>query len=83
MDFLIFFLNFSGTCFFTPLIGGWLADTLLGRYNTIYGCSLLYMVGTILLTATTYSYPPAYALSMSSKEGFLVVSRILFAFVTG
>ena len=72
-----------GTCFFTPLIGGWLADTLLGRYNTIYGCSLLYIVGTILLTATTYSYPPTYALSMSSKEGFLGVSLILIAIGTG
>ena len=83
MDFLNCFFNFSGTCFFTPLIGGWLADTLLGRYNTIYGCSLLYIVGTVLLTATTYSYPPTYALSMSSKEGFLGVSLILIAIGTG
>ena len=72
-----------GTCFFTPVIGGWFADVLLGRYNTIYGCSLLYTVGTILLTATTYSYPPAYGLSMSSKEGFLGVSLILIAIGTG
>ena len=41
------------------------------------------MVGTILLTATTYSYPPAYALNMSSKEGFLGVSLILIAIGTG
>ena len=41
------------------------------------------MVGTILLTATTYSYPPTYALSMSSKEGFLGVSLILIAIGTG
>ena len=72
-----------GTCFFTPLIGGLLADTLLGRYNTIYGCSLLYTVGTILLTATTYSYPLAYAPSMLSKEGFLGVSLILIAIGAG
>ena len=72
-----------GTCFFTPVIGGWFADVLLGRYNTIYGCSLLYTVGIILLTATTYSYLPAYSLSMSSKEGFLGVSLILIAIGTG
>ena len=41
------------------------------------------MVGTILLTATTYRYPAAYALSMSSKEGFLAVSLILIAIGTG
>ncbi|KAL9978920.1 hypothetical protein ACROYT_G016504 [Oculina patagonica] len=76
-------LAFQGTCFFTPVIGGWLADTIIGRYNAIYGCSLLYIVGTVLLTATTYNYPSAYALSMSSKEGFLAVSLILIAIATG
>ena len=40
-------------------------------------------MGTILLTATTYSYPPAYGLSMSSKEGFLGVSLFLIAIGTG
>ena len=77
------FLFPLGTCFFTPIIGGWLADTLIGRYNTIYGCSLLYVVGTALLTVTTYNYPPAYALSISGKEGFLAVSLILIALATG
>ena len=37
----------------------------------------------MLLTATTYNYPPAYALSISSKEGFLAVSLILIAIATG
>ena len=73
----------TGTCFFTPVIGGWLADTFLGRYNTIYGCSLFYVVGTALLTATTYSFPAGYALSVESKEGFLAVSLILIAIGTG
>ena len=41
------------------------------------------MVGTILLTATTYRYPAAYALSMSSKEGFLAVSLILISIGVG
>ena len=56
---------------------------MIGRYNTIYGCSLLYVVGTALLTATTYNYPAAYALSTSGKEGFLAVSLILIALATG
>lgn len=72
-----------GTCFFTPVIGGWLADTLTGRYNAIYGSSLLYIVGTVLLTATSYNYPRAYALSIPSKGAFLTVSLILIAIGTG
>lgn len=76
-------LAFQGTCFFTPVIGGWIADTLLGRYNTIFGSSLLYVVGTVVLTLTTYNYPSAYALNTSHKEGFLAVSLILISIGTG
>lgn len=42
-----------GTCYLIPLFGGWLADTHLGRYNTIYGSSLLYVVGTLLLASVS------------------------------
>ena len=56
---------------------------MIGRYNSIFGCSLIYVLGTILLTATTYHYPAAYALSISRKEGFLAVSLILIAMGTG
>ena len=38
-----------GTCYFIPMIGGWIADSFCGRYNTIYGSSLLYFVGTFLI----------------------------------
>ena len=44
---------------------------------------MLYIVGTVLLTASSYNYPPAYALRMSGKEGFLIVSLILIAIATG
>ena len=83
MSFSIQFSVSLGTSFFSPLIGGWLADTKIGRFNTIYGSSLLYVLGTILLTAITYNYPDAYALSMSSKEAFLALSLILIAIGTG
>ena len=55
----------------------------MGRYNTIFGSALLYIVGTIALTLATYQYPPGYAMSISSKEGFLAVSLILIAVGTG
>ncbi|XP_067054756.1 solute carrier family 15 member 4-like [Acropora muricata] len=77
-------LAFQGTCFFTPIYGGWIADVKLGRYNTVFGSALLYIVGTIALTLTTYDeYPPGYAMSISSKKGFLAVSLILIAIGTG
>ena len=60
------FANFShiqGTSFFSPVIGGWVADTFLGRYNTIYGSSLLYLVGTIVLAAVTFDYGTDYGLN--------------------
>ena len=77
---VLFFL--VGTCFFTPIIGGWLADTWIGRYNTIYGCSLLYVVGTGLLTAITYDYRAAHFVK-SSKEVFLALSLLFIAIATG
>lgn len=76
-------LAFQGTSFFSPVIGGWIADTLLGRYNTIYGGSLLYLVGTILLAAVTFNYGDVHKLGTGSKEGFLGISLLLISVGTG
>ncbi|XP_074619064.1 solute carrier family 15 member 4-like isoform X2 [Acropora palmata] len=78
-----FALAFQGACFFIPIYGGWIADVELGRYNAIFGSALLYIVGTVALTLATYHYPTHYAMSNSSKEGFLAVSLILIAIGTG
>ncbi|XP_057816586.1 protein NRT1/ PTR FAMILY 8.1 isoform X1 [Cryptomeria japonica] len=42
--------NWSGTCYITPLIGAFLADSYLGRYWTIVIFSIVYFVGMTLLT---------------------------------
>ncbi|KAK6231269.1 hypothetical protein SCA6_001342 [Theobroma cacao] len=42
--------NWSGTCYITPLIGAFLADAYLGRYWTIAGFSIIYVLGMTLLT---------------------------------
>ncbi|XP_074619072.1 solute carrier family 15 member 4-like [Acropora palmata] len=76
-------LAFQGTSFFSPVIGGWIADTFLGRYNTIYGGSLLYLVGTILLAAVTFNYGDVHKLGTGSKEGFLGISLLLISVGTG
>jgi proton-dependent oligopeptide transporter, POT family len=54
----IFHIFVMGVYFF-PLLGGWLADRLLGKYRTIFWLSLLYCVGHACL-----------ALFESSKPGF-------------
>ncbi|TKY65885.1 NRT1/ PTR FAMILY 8.1 [Spatholobus suberectus] len=42
--------TWSGTCYITPLIGAFLADSYLGRYWTIASFSTVYVIGMILLT---------------------------------
>ncbi|KAL1332610.1 hypothetical protein HN51_061386 [Arachis hypogaea] len=42
--------NWSGTCYITPLIGAFLADSYLGRYWTIACFSIIYVLGMTLLT---------------------------------
>ena len=37
----------SGICYFVPVVGGWVADSVAGRYNTIYGSGLIYLIGQI------------------------------------
>lgn len=86
LSFINQFANFShiqGTSFFSPVIGGWVADTFLGRYNTIYGSSLLYLVGTIVLAAVTFDYGTDYGLNTGSKEAFLLISLLLISIGTG
>ena len=39
------FVYVSGTCYFVPVFGGWLADSMLGRFTTILGSALIYVVG--------------------------------------
>ncbi|XP_028771464.1 protein NRT1/ PTR FAMILY 8.2-like [Neltuma alba] len=41
--------DWSGTCYFTPLLGAFLADAYLGRYWTIASFSLIYVIGMALL----------------------------------
>ena len=44
---------FEGTCYVTPLLGAYLADSHWGRYKTILVFSTIYLCGCVLLTATS------------------------------
>ena len=43
---------FSSACYFTPVIGAIISDGFIGRYWTILGLSIIYLLGTVVLTVT-------------------------------
>ncbi|GAB4818682.1 hypothetical protein N2152v2_005728 [Parachlorella kessleri] len=43
---------FEGTCYLTPLLGAWLADSMWGRYKTIMVFSGIYFMGMVMLALT-------------------------------
>ncbi|KAI3904763.1 hypothetical protein MKW92_032703 [Papaver armeniacum] len=45
---------FQGTSAFMPLIGGYVADTYLGRYTTLGFAFLINLTGSILITMTAF-----------------------------
>ncbi|XP_024967224.1 protein NRT1/ PTR FAMILY 8.2-like [Cynara cardunculus var. scolymus] len=42
--------TWTGTCYLTPLIGAFVADTYIGRYWTIASFSIIYAIGMAMLT---------------------------------
>ena len=69
-----------GTCYLTPILGGWLADTHLGRYNTIFGSSLLYLIGAVLMLPASYENS---GYSKTARLLFFATALIILAFATG
>ena len=62
----MFVLAWSGACYLTPLLGGYVADTYFGRYKTIlifccvYLCGLIFVVvGSLPGEAKDYLIFPA------------------------
>ena len=80
-----------GTCYLIPLFAGWLADAYMGRYNTIYGSSLLYVVGTLLLAAVSMRDHMIKKLFHHNNIGhdknmrlvYFVMALVMIAFGTG
>ncbi|XP_076316744.1 solute carrier family 15 member 1-like [Tachypleus tridentatus] len=56
---------FSMACYFTPVFGAMLADSLLGKFKTILYISILYASGNIILAlASIPNFLPMAAISM-------------------
>ena len=52
----LYYTIFLGLCYFLPLVGGYIADNFLGKYWTIVGFSIPYVVGQFLVGfESTYS----------------------------
>src|SRR2546422_9198544 len=45
---------FIAGCYFLPLVGGWVADRFFGKYWTIVGFSLPYILGHVILGVENY-----------------------------
>jgi POT family proton-dependent oligopeptide transporter len=43
------YYTFKMACYFLPLLGGWIADRYLGKYWTIVGFSVPYVIGQLLI----------------------------------
>ncbi|ORY92083.1 MFS peptide transporter, partial [Syncephalastrum racemosum] len=65
---------FQFWCYVTPLIGGMIADQYLGKINTILAFSAVYMVGLVILTATS---APAAIENGAAFPGFVVAIVII------
>ncbi|OZJ03127.1 hypothetical protein BZG36_03878 [Bifiguratus adelaidae] len=74
---LVTFFQFF--CYVTPILGGIIADQYLGKYKTILTFAIIYVVGLVIMTAT--SAPSAIA-SGGAFPGF-IVSIIIIGFGTG
>uniref|UniRef100_A0A3Q4FZY7 Solute carrier family 15 member 2 n=1 Tax=Neolamprologus brichardi TaxID=32507 RepID=A0A3Q4FZY7_NEOBR len=60
---------FSGLCYFTPILGAFIADSWLGKYKTIIYLSIVYVIGHVVKSVgaipTVGSTELHIALSMS------------------
>jgi solute carrier family 15 (oligopeptide transporter), member 1 len=47
---------FIGACYFLPLLGGYLADRFFGKYWTIVGFSIPYILGHVILGIESFTF---------------------------
>jgi dipeptide/tripeptide permease len=75
------------------VFGGWLADSYVGRFNVIYGSSLIYFVGTLLLSTVSLTddlYSKYFGASQGTtfldpvaKQVYFIIALFFLAMGTG
>lgn len=72
---------FTGTGYAIPILSGFIADSFIGQFNTIYGSSLIYVIGSValVLVAAPYNLP----FSITGKTVFYIGGLALIAIGTG
>lgn len=83
---------FSGTCYLVPVFGGYIADSISGKYNAIYAAGLIYVCGVFLLPVSAVDYTSwfgldsdglKYDLDLRSRRGYFLFGLGLVALGTG
>ena len=76
-----------GVSYITPIFGGWVADSVAGKYNTLYGSILIYFLGTALLPVVAYDYSKnigaSYDLHETGRWLCFSVSMLFISIGTG
>jgi dipeptide/tripeptide permease len=70
-----YYFTFVASCYFLPLLGGWVADSFLGKYNTIVLFSLPYILGHVILGIESF-YAVAIALSLLAMGSGVIKPNI-------
>jgi len=65
---------FKMACYFLPLVGGYIADRWLGRYWTIVGFSVPYVIGQFLLAAPVDASQPIFGIP---ADRFMLFSALI------
>ncbi|KAJ8023047.1 Solute carrier family 15 member 4 [Holothuria leucospilota] len=74
-------LAFHGCCYFVPVFGGYIADTVAGKFNIILASAVLYLIGAAILPVISCEY--AEDISYEMKQYLFGVSLLLVAIGTG
>ncbi|KAK3591726.1 hypothetical protein CHS0354_019495 [Potamilus streckersoni] len=78
---------FTGTVYIIPVFGGFVADAIAGKYNTILGAGLIYLLGLFLLPASAVDYRNWFHqdqdLSLEARKIYFFLGLVLVAIGTG
>ncbi|XP_005094746.1 solute carrier family 15 member 4 [Aplysia californica] len=81
-------LVFSGTVYFIPIIGGYIADAWSSRFNVIFGSGLIYFCGLFSLLSSSIEYSsvfddPDNEMQTEGRRTFYILGLVLVAIGTG